>query len=212
MSSDLSSNITLARPQMLECCQYTDDAYWRYIFENLSCNITPYGVNISSTTMYTNCKGKEFSYRLDVKRTSKELFEDITRLFKDKMGMKSPMDIQTSKAVKKVHDSWKGIRKKLSKELYIEEYVTRKGTEYSLSAKQMSTLLSNIHKGLAFKTIASDDIIMRNTTIDDIAGISFEYRRVVYDRDFIGSYPYEHPFHSTHTPMMIDIWRKYIEN
>ena len=72
----------LVYPIFLECCKYTKDNFWKYIFEDLAYKKTPYGIYIYCDYICCNYKGKEFNYKIDNAKDSKELFGDIYRLFK----------------------------------------------------------------------------------------------------------------------------------
>ena len=82
----------LVYPIFLECCKYTKDNFWKYIFEDLAYKKTPYGIYIYCDYICCNYKGKEFNYKIDNAKDSKELFGDIYRLFNKRFELLSEKD------------------------------------------------------------------------------------------------------------------------
>ena len=62
-------------PFLLKCSSHTDDPFWKYIFEDLSCGKSPYGAFIQKDFLCCNFKNKEFIYKLDEQKSPKLLFE-----------------------------------------------------------------------------------------------------------------------------------------
>ena len=165
-------------PYLLECCNYTNDAYWKSIFTNLSCGIPPHGVYIHKDFLICNYKDKAFSYKLTIK-SPEEIFTDIYKLFKNKLQMFSRDDIlQKQDAIdnlnkKIVYNNWMDIKRKNIKDNLIENFTLDMKTKYSLSYKQSRDLLNIINIGLIFKYIGYKDIVMSNGEITDITCITF---------------------------------------
>ena len=183
----MKSRITY--PYLLECCNYTTDAYWKSIFSNLSCGIPPHGVYIHKDFLVCNYKDKAFSYKLLVKNPE-ELFSDIYKLFKNKLQMFSRDDIlQKQDEIdglnkKIVYNSWGDIKRKNIKDTLIENYVLEMKTKHSLTCNQTRDLLNIINIGLIFKYIGYKDIVMVDGKITEISCIIFNDCAVFkYTRD-----------------------------
>ena len=90
----------LVYPIFLECCKYTKDNFWKYIFEDLAYKKTPYGIYIYCDYICCNYKGKEFNYKINSTKDSKELFDDIYRLFNNSLRNVSFLIIIRKRQVK----------------------------------------------------------------------------------------------------------------
>lgn len=172
----MKSRITY--PYLLECCNYTTDAYWKSIFTNLSCGIPPHGVYIHKDFLVCNYKDKAFSYKL-IAKSAEELFIDIHKLFKHKLQMFSRDDIlQKQDEIdglnkKIVYNNWSDIKRKNIKDTLVENFVLDKKNKYFLTSKHTRDLLNIINIGLIFKYITYKDIIMVEGKITEIACIEF---------------------------------------
>lgn len=187
----MKSRITY--PYLLECCNYTNDAYWKSIFSNLSCGIPPHGVYIHKDFLVCNYKDKAFSYKLTVK-SPEETFNEIHTLFKTKLQMVSRDDIlqkqddidNLNKQV--VYNNWLSIKRKNIKDTLIENFTIDMKNKYMLTYIQARDLLNIINVGLLFKFIGCKDIIIQNGKIIDIECIvfndngTFRYSRNIFSQ------------------------------
>lgn len=205
-------------PIFLECCQYTENTFWENIFENLAYGKTPYGTFISKDFLCCNYKKKEFSYKIE-RKCCKILYQEVYDILTTKLGLMSTQEKITKQKefddleehIKDSRKTWANIRKKNMKELFIELYVTRMKEKHNLTIKQARYLNSIIMLGIIFKVINSDDIIYKNGNVEEIKGISFDKKKIVFERNF-----YE--FESNNTPTiildkktMIENWEKFIK-
>ena len=76
----------------MECCKYTDDNFWKFIFEDLAYGKSPYGTYITKNFLCCNYKGKEFSYKIDLNKESKILYDEIFNILHNKFGLLSQKD------------------------------------------------------------------------------------------------------------------------
>ena len=146
-----------------------------------------YGVFITKDFLCCNFKGKEFSYKIDVTKDSKKLFNEVTNILKNKFGL---LSIQEKVEKRKVFDnikqsvknnkqSWTTIRKKNIKENIIEKYILDNKNKYNLSFKQIKYLNSIILSAINFKYLTSNEILYKDNVIENIKGISFS-NEVIY--------------------------------
>jgi hypothetical protein len=185
----------LLYPKFIECIKYTEDIFWKSIFEDLSYGKCPYGVYICNNHICCNYKDKKFSYKIDIGKESLIIYNDIINILKNKFGLLSKNDkILTNKLLinteKKLSDSfnndWSYIKKKNIKTILIEKFVITQSIEYNLSRQQSKQLYNEILLGLLFKTINKGDIVYENKNIISILCISFSK----------GSYKFKTPIYN----------------
>ena len=110
----------LLYPKFLECCQFTEDTYWKFVFEDLACGKSPYGTYLTKNFLCCNYKDKEFSYKIDINKDSKRLYQDIFELLHNKFGLLSNKDkikqrelFEIEKESDSIEDNdWQNIKKK----------------------------------------------------------------------------------------------------
>jgi hypothetical protein len=206
-------------PIFLECCQYVEDTFWENIFEELAYGKVPYGTYISKNFLYCSCKRKEFSYKIE-KKNAMIVYKEIYTLLTKRLGLLSQRDqIKKKKAfidledkIKDSRKTWGDIKKKNTRELLIELYVTRMKTKYSLSIKQARYLLSIILIALVFKVITSDDINYSDGRINSITGIDFDEKKVIIERNLYNLEISFAPHVIDDKKVMVDNWNKYLDN
>ena len=139
----------LVYPIFLECCKYTNDNFWKYIFEDLAYKKTPYGIYIYCEHICCNYKNKEFNYKIDTTKNSKILFDDIYNLFNKRFELLSKKD--------KLH------RKNLFDEIITEsknknniiyKFIILMKKKWDLSISQTRKLLSYIILMSIFKLLS----------------------------------------------------------
>ena len=209
----------IAYPVFLEACQYTEDAYWENIFEELAYGKAPYGTYISKDFLCCGYKKKEFSYKLE-KKDAKTVFEDVYNLLTNKLGLLSQREkLDKRKAFSEYEDTikdsrqtWTDIKKKNIKELLIELYVVRMKKKHSLSLKQSRHLLSVITVALCFKVLTGDDICYKDGQIASIDGIDFLNKQVVIKRNLYSLETSFAPNIMLDKKLMTDSWDKYLKD
>lgn len=204
-------------PIFLECCQYTNDIFWENIFEELAYGKTPYGTYISKDFLCCNYKDKEFSYKIE-KKKSIQLYNDIYSLLSKKLGLLSPRDKMKKKIdfynieeeIKESRKNWTSIRKKNIKDLLIENYVIDMKNKFSLTIKQSKYLLSVIFIAMIFKVITVKDIKYENGKIEHIEGIDIEKKKINLRRDVYNIDSTINRCIIIDSNLMSDNWNKYI--
>lgn len=170
-------------PCFLTCLEYTEDDYWKNIFEDLSFGIAPQGTYITKNYLISNVKTKEFVYKINTENDGETLFWDIYTALSDKMGLKSMNEIEDFKnsidASEIIFNSWNSIKKKSIRDSIIMNYVSGKAVEFNLSPKTAKKLLNTINLGIMLKLINTKNIHYDNGVIHEIHGFDF------CDGDFI---------------------------
>lgn len=204
-------------PIFFECSQFTDDSFWKNVFEDLVYAKAPYGTYMSNGFLLCGFKGKQFSYQIKDK-TAKQLYNDIYNLLTKKVGILSGKEniqkrilyYQAQNRIKKSRKSWVDIRKKNIKDFLIEKYVIDMKKKFKLTIKQAKFLLSIIFIAFMFKILIVDDIHYSNNKIQNIDGIvlstnNFSIEKNVYDIDvsFI-------PEITNEKKIMYDNWNKHL--
>ena len=205
-------------PIFLECIEFTNDAFWKTVFEDLAYGKTPYGTYISKDFLCCGCKDKDFSYKIE-RKDPKKVYDEVYHLFHQRLGILSSEEkimrkVDFNKMEENIQEDkkkWSDIKKKNIKDLLIEMYVIKMQKKHSLSMKQARYLLSIIFIAMVFKVISSKDIYYFNGEIQNIDGIRFTYRNFILDRNI---YDIEKGF----TPeiileqnLMSKNWEKYLE-
>jgi hypothetical protein len=179
----------LIYPFFLHCIQYTEDIFWKNIFEDLSYGICPYGTYINKDFLTCSYPGKEFSYKI-LKKSPKILFNEIYNLLTKKLGILS--NIEKDKKRKKFNEieeeigetkkTWCDIKKKNIKDMIIEKYTIDMKKKHKLSDNNTKKLLSIIIIALLFKTITSKDIVYKEGKILEIKGINFKNDNIILNK------------------------------
>jgi hypothetical protein len=207
-------------PIFLECCQYTEDIYWKNIFEDLAYGKSPYGTYISKDFLCCKYKGREFSYSL-LEKDSKVLFDDIYQLFTNKLSILSNQEKNKKRIdFNKIEDNmynnnkktWSDIKKKNIKDLLIELYVIDSKNKYELTYSQSRYLLSIIFIAMIFKSITAKDIHYEKGVITHIDGIDFTKGNIILKRNIYDFEINTTPELIIDKPLMSDNWDKYIES
>ena len=205
-------------PIFLECCQYTEDTFWESIFTDLAYGKPPYGTYISKGFLCCTHKKKDFSYKIE-KKDAKKIYQEVYNILNKKLGILSHKDKvskrklfnEMEKSLKSELDSWNNIKKKNTRELMIELYVTRMKEKHSLTIKQSRYLLSILFTALIFKVIKSSDIVYENGKVQSISGIDFLNKKIIIEKDL---YDLEISFSEeivNNKKLMSENWNKFIK-
>jgi len=203
----------LLYPFFIDCAVYTNDKFWKSIFEDLAYGIAPYGAYVSKGAIMCNYKDKEFMYRI-VKKDPAELYNDIYNIFTNKLNVISKEELlQRKEKIDKVQDDvidWCAIKKKNFKDILIENWAISIKKKHNLTIKQTRYLISIIFLGLIFKIFTSKDIVIKNGAIETINGIHFTNNKINIERDIYDIQAVSSPDIVTDKLNMSDEWEKYL--
>lgn len=210
----------LLYPIFLETCKYTEDGFWKQVFEDLAYGKTPYGSYINKGFLCCNYKGKEFSYKID-SSDSQKLFEDVFELLSKKLGVESSADKsrkirdfqKIQEEIMEIRNSkWSGIKKKSTRDAIIENFIVEMKKEWNLPDSEARRLNSLISVGLLFKTISSKDIDYQNGRINSIENIVFTEGSVDYDFKTESTEIPSYTLVFQEKVSFIELWTKYIQD
>ena len=166
-----------------ECQKYTFDAYWKDVFHLCACNKFPKGVRYSSQTNTLTIKTSNKLESFDLPTSSKELVFVLISLFREKLRMFSPSDLQIKQSefdkIKQEHHvevdcEWKKLKPKSIKEIIKMNYIIELSKKYQLTQKEQKQLLNTINLAFHFKKLSSDHIEYSNGKILNIKGLEFD--------------------------------------
>ena len=200
-------------PFLIECCQYTNDKYWKNIFEDLAYGIPPYGTYINKDLLTCNYKDKEFVYKIQ-KKNSKDIFDEIFNIFKSKLNLMSRDEIMEKReSIEKdvnVMEDWMTIKKKNLKEVMIERYVLSIKKKYSLTIQQAKYLLSIIFLAFTFKVFTSSDVEIKDSIVKSINGLDFDQGKIILKKNIYNIQVNVSPEIILNTKLMSDEWERFI--
>jgi hypothetical protein len=168
-------------PIFLKAMTFSDDIFWKEIFEELAYGIAPYGTYINKGVLCCNQQNsKDFVYRF-LDKDPKKIYEDITKLLK-KNNLMSKNDRKIilsdfNEAEKKLQEikniEWANIKKKSLKDTLFQNFLISSKKKYNLKDSQIKKVYNFINLGIMLKTIKPSDINYKNGEILSINGISF---------------------------------------
>lgn len=205
----------LIYPYFLECSQYTDDSFWKGIFNDLAYGVTPYGTYIVKDFLTCNFKDREFVYKIQEK-DSKELFNDITSIFRNKLSLMSREEIIRRKNDLynddnfNLSEDWISIKKKNIKEVMIEKYVMDMKKTYNLSMKQCNYLLSIIFLSFVFKVFGTSDVFIKEGKIVSIKGLEYSEGKILLKKNILNIQVNISPEIVISKKLMSDEWDRFL--
>lgn len=179
----------LIYPKFIECIKYTDDIFWKSMFEDLAYGKCPYGIYIHNEFICCNYKDKKFSYKINMNTNSEIIYNEITDIFKNKFGLMSKSDkLEKVRLLNKYQENlstnldsdWSNIKKKNIKKILLEKFIIDKCKIYSLSKLQCKQLYNNVMLGIFFKTINKNHIIYKDRKIIDISCLLFSKNKYTF--------------------------------
>lgn len=210
----------LIYPVFLETCKYTDDGFWKQVFEDLAYGKSPYGSYITKGFLCCNYKGKEFSYKID-SSDSRRLFDEVFELLSKKLGVESSADksrkikdfVKVQEEMMEVRNSkWSGIKKKSTRDSIIENFIVEMKKKWNLSDNDARRLNSVINISLLFKTISSKDIEYEEGKIKEISNIFFSEGTVEYEFETESAEMPSYAIVFQEKVSFLELWTKYIQD
>ena len=201
----------LVYPIFLQCCELTEDNFWKYIFEDLAYLKTPYGIYIQRDYICCNFKGKEFNYKIDISKAPQVLFTEIYNLFNKKFELLSEKDKKNRRNLFECDMLQHAniLFKKFKYELIIQ-FVLRMKKRWDLSWNNAKKLLSYIVLGLMLKILNKNDINFSNCKIESINGISFENEKIIYKDTLLRNINITYALEIIIDKKLSYLWVKYI--
>ena len=94
----------LVYPFLLKCCAFTNDNFWKYVFEDLAYGKPPYGTYITHNFLCCKYKDKEFSYKICDKKSAEKLLSVSTAISQYSFGVKALISFSLSEVIFKATD------------------------------------------------------------------------------------------------------------
>ena len=200
-------------PIFSECVEYTDDEFWRGIFQNLALGKCPKGLYIARDVICSSNTKHGVFYRIPRDGSPEEVYNEVKALFTD-LGICSARDISIKTAELTERDDvtddtvWSDIRKKTRREMYIMKWVLRMRRKHGLSWSDAQHLHNIVQWGFACKTQTSRDVTFRNRRIESIAGIEYNPDTHRFHNTRVAVEPEEHE--EAGRTRFCDYWEKYV--
>lgn len=179
-------------PIFLKCLSIAEDLFWKEIFEDFSYGVCYNGTYISKGFLCSNLKGREFMYRFLDKNDPKKLYNDITKILKEKLNIMSNNDrkklieeletIESNlRSIKNVE--WSCIKKKSIRDILFQNFLINMKNIHHLTDSQIKKIYNFINLGLMLKSIKNSDITYEDGEIKNITGIDFFKNKYILDID-----------------------------
>ena len=182
-------------PIFLKCMNYAETSFWRHVLEDLAHGRCPYGLYIKKNYLCSFLRGKECSYFIDTTKDTKQIYKEvISDILRDQIGLNSPEERNLEKEKFLQHkskimdhrkDDWNNIRKKMVRDILLEQFVLQQASVYRLSIILCRKILCLLFIGLLLKTVQNKDIEYDNGFIHSISGFEFEDRRCIIRKDIL---------------------------
>ena len=155
------SSPIIIHPCFQECQYFTLDQFWKDIFILCSCNKFPRGIRYdpSLKTLFVRTPGVGGKTRLEVislPDEPEEIYKVLMKIFKEKLGIFSSLDLKIKREELKNIQSqkkidldceWKKIKPRAIKDQLIINYVSELKNEHNLTIKESKLLLAKIQLG-----------------------------------------------------------------
>ena len=193
----------LVYPIFLECCKYTEDNFWKYIFEDLAYKKTPYGIYIYCNHICCNYKNKEFNYEIDITKDSKVLYNDIYNLFNKRFELLSEKDKINRKTLFEKNSTEIEVK---NKNKIIYNFITNMKNKWGLSIVQTRKLLSFIILLSLFKIL---QVTKNNPNILTIKEIEFEKNNIIFKQNILKNLTTYSFIEIIPNKKLSNFWKKY---
>ena len=171
---------TLLYPIFLKFSSKLQDNFWRFVYEDLSYGITPYGVYIQDDYICCYIKNKEFSWK--IVEDNVDSVQQLHELLQKKAGILSEKDKVEKKENLKEEKMKEGksMNKKTYRDNLIQNYIIKEGKKYEIRIDILKNLLSFLNNAFLFKVISVSDIVFNKLgEMESIKGIEFKKNKVV---------------------------------
>jgi hypothetical protein len=185
----MATNKRVIYPIFIECSNLTTDPYWKEQLELLAYNRFPqelrYDPTHSNFVLRVDKKPAEVIAlpSEDEEGADKKIFSVTMSILKTRLNMRSTRDLQIQKdkltdtLQKDTQDldcGWKDIKPKCVKEQLIMAYLSELSLKHSLTPAEHKQLVAEVHLGLQFKSITTNDIKYSNGKILNITNLEFD--------------------------------------
>jgi hypothetical protein len=177
--------IEIIYPVFLKCIPFTDDKYWKNIFENFSYGKCVQGMYFNKSYL---CY-KDFRYKIEDTVDPVTLYKTVRSLLVKKMGIlsdkdKALMNNEFARNQGKIMENNTDMSNiKTLKTFHVNKFVLFNKKLHDLSLKQCQYLKSSIFMLYKIKKISIKDIDFNDQMIQSIKGVTISNRKVEVDYD-----------------------------
>jgi len=204
-------------PYFLECFKYTNDSFWKNIFDNLAHGKSPYGTYINKGYLCCNYKQKEFTYKIERKHPQL-LYNEVYNLLTNKIGILSNTEKNNIKSIyynaerliRNENTLENKFKKKTIKDLLIEKFLIDKCRKHNINDRDKDKLINIILLSFIFKKLTNKDIIYDDKQIIKIKGLKFSNKKYTYDYDRLSLNKKITPNIKFSKKNLNDLWQKYL--
>lgn len=166
-------------PIFEECKTYTEDPYWKGIFDQAARGIFPCKVHFDSTTLILTHKKNAKNDEVSIPNSQPEAYNAALCFFhliglksaKEEENEQEQADILTNNLVSLDSMDWKAIRQKKVKQSLISWFVQDLARSLDLSDSDARKILDVINIGFNIKAFSNSDVIFKEGKIQGINGL-----------------------------------------
>lgn len=182
----------IINPSFLQYVKYTDDVYWKQVFQAAAEGKFPSGFYYRNGIFgYHHYDKDEFP---QISPDPKIATGELIYIFKKYGKLKSNNEIMAEKDFLNhrkenreiIHvpaNSWRSLKGKKNKELSLERFVLRYCDQNQLNLGQKKELIAIINMGIYIECFGNDEIIVKNDEILEIKGLIYNQREKRFDID-----------------------------
>ena len=190
-------------PIFISCLQYTEDKFWKTLFENLAYGVCPFGTYINNEKLYTHNKKAVYNFS---DKDGKSVYQGIKKICKDNSLCKTKIReniVSFYKELdKKIDTSPKHfwlIKKKSVRDTTIQNFLIQQKKNYNLTDYQIKKAYSFINIGFILKLIRKEDIKCDdNCNITEIRNIYFDVNKIKLEFDIFNDFVEESNYKVKH--------------
>ena len=165
-------------PIFLKLSSRMVDSFYKYMYEDLSYGILPYGLYLQDNYLCCYLKHKEFSYKLgddaDIKEIHNLLKKSGILSEKDQIKQKETLMFE-----KNNNENKTSFTKKSFREMLIQNFIIDEGKKNHIHIDIIKRLFSFLNNAFLFKLLSFHNITFEENKIRSIDGITFQKSKVV---------------------------------
>lgn len=165
-------------PAFVKCAEMEDSSSeWKELFDDLSRGILPKGFSVRNRTLAYTDNYKTKPIRMDIETS--ELREQLIELFSSKKGFVRKKSSEDSIDPTIIPEGWDNVKKKISRRLYILDYVCDKGREMGWTDDEVDTAYAQVSDWLDMGYVRQNEVVMESGNIKSVADVVIEKEGVI---------------------------------
>ena len=155
-------------PIFLKCAEMEEDSDWKELFINLAHDRMPKGCNVRNKTLAYTDNYKTTPVRMDLEPAA--LREQLISLFSSKKGLLR-LDTEVVIPPTVLPSTWKDVKKKAEKRIYILEYVAAEGDKLKWTQEQQDKAYMQVSVWLELGSIRQNEVSMEKGVVTGISDL-----------------------------------------